>query len=164
MWCLSLMLRGELDRGRAFRQSGLGIAPLRGGSSGQACTEAALGAASEQRGREGCPEGWLSAAQRFGGELRARRERLQLTQEELAHRAALSVRTIRDLETSRVRRPRAHSVRQIADALLLDEDARMEFVSLARGDAQPARGEVVLRWVPGVDDDTRNRSRALSRS
>jgi transcriptional regulator with XRE-family HTH domain len=90
------------------------------------------------------------AGQRFGGVLRARRERLQMTQEELAHRAALAVRTIRNLEAGRIRRPRGHSVRQIADALLLDDDARTEFVSLASDDAQPASGDVVLRWVPLV--------------
>jgi len=58
------------------------------------------------------------AGQRFGGVLRARREQLQMTQEELAHRAALAVRTIRNLEAGRIRRPRGHSVRRIADALL----------------------------------------------
>jgi DNA-binding CsgD family transcriptional regulator/transcriptional regulator with XRE-family HTH domain len=139
MWCLSLMLRGEFDRGGVFGESGLGIASVRGAASGRAGSEAALAAAGGQRAGQGRREGWRIAGQRFGGELRARREWLQLTQEELAHRAALAVRTIRDLESGRVRRPRAHSVRQIADALLLDEDARMHFVSLARGDAHPAR-------------------------
>ena len=85
----------------------------------------------------------------FGGLLRASRERLQMTQEELAQRSALAVRTIRDLETGRDRRPRGHTVRRLADTLLLEDDARSEFVSLAFGDAQPADGNAVLRWVPG---------------
>jgi transcriptional regulator with XRE-family HTH domain len=93
------------------------------------------------------------AGQCFGGALRARRERLQMTQEELAYRAALAVRTIRGIESGRVRRPRGHSVRQIADALLLEDDARMEFVSLACDDAQSASADAVLRLVPRVSAD-----------
>lgn len=71
------------------------------------------------------------AGQRFGEQLRSRREYLRLTQEELAQRAALGVRTIRDLEAGRVQRPRGHSVRLLADALGLADDARAAFVSLA---------------------------------
>jgi transcriptional regulator with XRE-family HTH domain len=93
------------------------------------------------------------AGQCFGGALRARRERLQMTQEELAYRAALAVRTIRGIESGRVRRPRGHSVRQIADALLLEDDARMEFVSLACDDAQSSCG--VWRCSPSSGSPTR---------
>jgi hypothetical protein len=51
------------------------------------------------------------SGQRFGDVLRSHRERLQLTQEDLAQRAALGVRTVRELEASRVLRPRGHSLR-----------------------------------------------------
>jgi Helix-turn-helix domain/NB-ARC domain len=53
----------------------------------------------------------------FGGLLRAHREGGLLSQERLAERSGLSVRTIRDLESGRVRRPRTASVRLLADAL-----------------------------------------------
>jgi transcriptional regulator with XRE-family HTH domain len=42
----------------------------------------------------------------FGAFLRARRHRALLSQEQLAARAELSERTVRDLETGRVRSPR----------------------------------------------------------
>jgi transcriptional regulator with XRE-family HTH domain len=82
----------------------------------------------------------------FGEVLRSSRERLHMTQEELAQRAALCVRTIRDLEAGRVRKPRGHSVRQIADALLLDDDARLRFLSLAYDAAQPPSAEETSGW------------------
>jgi DNA-binding XRE family transcriptional regulator len=50
----------------------------------------------------------------FGGLLRAHRERALLSQEQLAERAGLSARTIRELEAGRVRRPRGTSVRLLA--------------------------------------------------
>ena len=55
----------------------------------------------------------------FGAFLRARRHRASLSQEQLAARAALSERTVRDLETGRVRSPRPDTARLLADALQL---------------------------------------------
>jgi DNA-binding transcriptional regulator YiaG len=53
----------------------------------------------------------------FGVALRRHRERLLLTQEALAQRAAISVGAIRDFESGRVRRPRDDTVRLLSDAL-----------------------------------------------
>ena len=76
----------------------------------------------------------------FGDVLRAHRERANLTQEELAQLAGLGVRTIREFEAGRVRRPRGHSVRLLAQALALGEDVRARFVALAYETA-PTSGE-----------------------
>jgi tetratricopeptide (TPR) repeat protein/transcriptional regulator with XRE-family HTH domain len=68
----------------------------------------------------------------FGGLLRAHRERGLVSQERLAERSGLSARTIRDLETGRVRRPRGESVRLLADALGLAGWEREQFEEAAR--------------------------------
>ncbi len=86
--------------------------------------------------------------QRFGDVLRSHREHLHLTQEELAQRAALGVRTIRELEAGRVLRPRGHSLRLLAQALGLDEDARTDFISRACDIAQPLDTGEASRPVP----------------
>ncbi|MFG3712505.1 BTAD domain-containing putative transcriptional regulator [Micromonospora sp. NPDC047730] len=52
-----------------------------------------------------------------GAELRLRRLRAGLTQEELARRAGISVRAVRDIEQGRVRTPRPESLRRIAEAV-----------------------------------------------
>jgi len=70
--------------------------------------------------------------------LRTWRERALLTQEELAERTGLGVRTIRRLETSGGHRPQSGSVRLLADALRLTETERAQLAAAARGDlAQP---------------------------
>ncbi|MEV0397184.1 BTAD domain-containing putative transcriptional regulator [Polymorphospora rubra] len=53
----------------------------------------------------------------FGGEIRVRRLRAGLTQEQLAKLAGISVRAVRDIEQGRVRSPRAESLRRIAEAV-----------------------------------------------
>ena len=70
----------------------------------------------------------------FAALLRAHRERALLTQEALAARSGVSVRTIRDLELGRVRRPRSGSVRLLADALGLDGSELEAFVRAAGDD------------------------------
>jgi transcriptional regulator with XRE-family HTH domain len=55
----------------------------------------------------------------FGMLVRARRHRALLSQEQLAARAELSDRTVRNLEAGRVRSPRADTVRLLAGALQL---------------------------------------------
>jgi transcriptional regulator with XRE-family HTH domain len=62
----------------------------------------------------------------LAGQLRALRERALLTQEELAQRVGLSVRTIRDLDSGRVWRPRTGSLRLLARALRLTEPELMD--------------------------------------
>ena len=81
----------------------------------------------------------------FGTLLRASRLAAQLSQQELAERAGLSVRAISDLEGGRTRRPYQNSVHRLADALGLTAATRRDFVSaaerrlgrLARSVAQP---------------------------
>jgi ABC-type branched-subunit amino acid transport system substrate-binding protein/DNA-binding beta-propeller fold protein YncE/DNA-binding XRE family transcriptional regulator len=69
----------------------------------------------------------------FGETLRARRVAAGLTQEELAERAGLSVRGVGALEHGERSRPQGHTIRMLADALGLVDEARDEFVALARG-------------------------------
>lgn len=68
----------------------------------------------------------------FGPVLRRRRTAALLTQEQLAERAGLSVRTIRDLERGRVRYPRPGSLRLLAEVLGLTGDELVEFEALGR--------------------------------
>ena len=69
----------------------------------------------------------------FGVLLRAWRRRALLSQEQLAARAGLSERTVRDLEADRVRSPRTDTVRLLADALQLSGPDRESWVAAARG-------------------------------
>lgn len=72
----------------------------------------------------------------FGARLSGHRVRLGLTQERLAERARLGVRTIRDLERGRVARPRPSSIALLADALGLGGLERGEFVAAGRGEPE----------------------------
>jgi tetratricopeptide (TPR) repeat protein/DNA-binding XRE family transcriptional regulator len=81
----------------------------------------------------------------------AYRRRLALTQEELADRSGLSVRTIRDIESGRARVPRPASVRRLADTFGLRGEERDAFHRHAAGaeeptprDALPGRGVGVV--------------------
>jgi len=76
---------------------------------------------------------------------RAWRERALLTQEQLARRSGLGVRTIVRLESGGLRRPRLDSVRLLADALGLSDAERARLVSAARGDVAIS---VVPRQLP----------------
>src|SRR5262245_23539996 len=67
----------------------------------------------------------------FGALLRARRRRALLSQEQLAARAGLSERTVRDLETGRVRSPRPDTARLLADALQLTGPERESWFAAA---------------------------------
>lgn len=60
------------------------------------------------------------------------RHAAHLTQEGLAERSGLSPRSIQNLESGRVSRPRRDSVRLLADALELTGRARAEFEYAAR--------------------------------
>ncbi|NUP64893.1 MAG: tetratricopeptide repeat protein [Nonomuraea sp.] len=78
----------------------------------------------------------------LGAWLRGRRERALLTQEQLAARARLSVRTIRRLESGELRQPRNTSVRLLAEALGLDDAETSILTRAAHGNPgvpHPAR-------------------------
>jgi transposase len=83
----------------------------------------------------------------FGALLRACRHRACLSQEQLAARAELSERTVRNLEAGRVRSPRFDTVRLLAGALRLGGPERESWVAAARdvthqrgGPAAPSTG------------------------
>jgi transcriptional regulator with XRE-family HTH domain len=69
----------------------------------------------------------------FGARLRAFRRRAYLSQEQLAARADLSERTVRNLEAGRVRSPRNDTVRLLADALALTGPERESWVAATQG-------------------------------
>jgi tetratricopeptide (TPR) repeat protein/transcriptional regulator with XRE-family HTH domain len=74
----------------------------------------------------------------FAGVLRGLRTGVQLTQEELARVAGLSVRAVSDLERGVATTPHRDTVRLLADALQLIGPVRAEFEAAARGPAGPA--------------------------
>src|SRR5215831_13565334 len=84
---------------------------------------------------------WLVRCTPAGG-----RHRANLSQEQLAARAELSERTVRNLEAGRVRSPRPGTVRLLADALQLSGPERDSWVAAARagprqsGPAGPVAG------------------------
>jgi predicted ATPase/transcriptional regulator with XRE-family HTH domain len=76
----------------------------------------------------------------FGDLLRERRVEASLTQEQLAELCHLSPKTIAALEQGRRRTPRLSTVKEIADALGLDEAARTELARAATGGASDFNG------------------------
>ncbi|TDB75654.1 helix-turn-helix domain-containing protein [Micromonospora sp. KC723] len=68
----------------------------------------------------------------LGELLRGHRLAAGLTQADLAERAGLGVRTVRDLERGRASRPQRSTVELLADALGLAGEARVAFLSTAR--------------------------------
>jgi transcriptional regulator with XRE-family HTH domain len=95
-----------------------------------------------------------------GAQLRACRVSAGLSQEELAERAGLSVRTIRNLECGRARWPYRETLHRLADALELRHAARAAFMgaadrrlasggrSASAGPVRAADGHVVPRQLP----------------
>jgi transcriptional regulator with XRE-family HTH domain len=67
----------------------------------------------------------------FGKVLAGHRRRANLTQEGLAERTGLSVRSIRDLENGRVARPRPSTLELLTDALNLSAAEREWFLAAA---------------------------------
>jgi tetratricopeptide (TPR) repeat protein/DNA-binding XRE family transcriptional regulator len=79
------------------------------------------------------------AAAPLAERLRWLRARAMLTQEELAERARLSVRTVRNLEAGHIRRPRSGSIRLLTAALGLSEQERVLLAELAERGSDPAK-------------------------
>src|SRR5262252_1945741 len=82
----------------------------------------------------------------FGALLRAFRHRAYLSQEQLAARAELSDRTVRNIEAGRVRSPRKDTVRLLADVLALTEPERQSWAAAA----QSANGRQAETGLPGA--------------
>ena len=74
----------------------------------------------------------------FDAVLRSYRLRAKLTQDELAARAGVGVRTVRDLERGRASRPQRTTVELLAAALGLAGADRRAFLAAARGQARPS--------------------------
>jgi tetratricopeptide (TPR) repeat protein/DNA-binding XRE family transcriptional regulator len=70
----------------------------------------------------------------FGSLLRGLRHRARLSQEELAARAGLSERTVRNLENGHARIPHRDTARLLADTLGISGPERDAFTAAARGD------------------------------
>jgi transcriptional regulator with XRE-family HTH domain len=87
-------------------------------------------------------EGAVVASQ-FGLLLRQWRQRAGLSQEALAQRAAVGIRTVRGLETGERTDPRMGTVRALADALELTGAERTELFSAAGRDEPVAVVETV---------------------
>jgi tetratricopeptide (TPR) repeat protein/DNA-binding XRE family transcriptional regulator len=106
-------------------------------------------------------EGASRGGDGLGALLRERRVRALLTQEELAERAGLSVRTIRGLESGGGRRPRGDSLRRLADALDLSP---AELNTLARGAPAAERMPpmAVPRQLPAVTAEFVGRGNELA--
>jgi transcriptional regulator with XRE-family HTH domain len=103
----------------------------------------------------------------FGGLLRARRIAAGLTQEQLAERSGLGIRTIRDLERGRVMRPHRESIGLLATALGLPPADRDELARAGRQMSGPPEsgladpGEPVPRQLPPAVRHFAGRAEAL---
>ena len=97
-----------------------------------------------------------TAQANFGALLRVHRTRLRLTQEELAERAGLSERTLRNLEAGRIHRPYPNTIRRLADALELTGRHRDQFQAAACGATPGLRPEGMVPSLlpPSVSDFT----------
>jgi len=84
----------------------------------------------------GCGKGRM-----FGAQVRAHRQRLGMSQEELATRTGVSVRGIRNVEADHTGRPRPRTVRLLADAFELAGAERDRFCQAALEDVdEPGNG------------------------
>ena len=92
----------------------------------------------------------------IGASLRAWRERALLTQEQLAERSGISVRSIRRLESDAAARPRSSSLERLAAALGLTEAERASLIGAARNtgvlgaESPPARFAAFPSRPPGT--------------
>jgi transcriptional regulator with XRE-family HTH domain len=89
-----------------------------------------------------------------GGELLVqRREQMGLTQEELARRSGISVRTISDLERGRTRRPHPRSIQLLATALNLDQ-ADVAYLLDVRRDRRWSRFPITIAGIRSPQADS----------
>jgi predicted ATPase/DNA-binding XRE family transcriptional regulator len=80
------------------------------------------------------------------------RRQARLTQDELAQRAGIGVRTVRDLERGRASRPQRTTVELLANALNLTGADRRAFLLAARGQAaENGNGQRYVRLPPAAD-------------
>ena len=86
--------------------------------------------------------GYPAAMEGLAGVLRSLRQDAAITQEELADKAALSVRTVSDVERGLRKRLYQDTAERLAIALGLDGPEREEFVELARGRTLAIRREL----------------------
>src|SRR5512144_1409440 len=89
-----------------------------------------------------------STAVGFAALLRRQRLAAGLTQDDLAGRSNLGVRTVRELERGRVLRPQRGTVSLLADALELTGTAREAFVQAAATRRPATRSVAPLPAVP----------------
>src|SRR5690349_19570712 len=113
----------------------------------------------------------------FSAQVRAHRQRLGMTQVELADHTGVSMRSIRNLEANRTGRPRPATVRLLADAFELAGADRDRFCRSALDetdqrragetpdgvDAGPARGRPVPAQLPADVAGFAGRTDQLSR-
>src|SRR6266516_1738982 len=84
----------------------------------------------------------------LGPLLRSGRAAADLTQEELAERAGVSVRTISDVERGLRKTIYRHTAEVLASALGLDQMQRAEFEGAARGSARKGPRGVEAAFAP----------------
>jgi transcriptional regulator with XRE-family HTH domain/Tfp pilus assembly protein PilF len=86
----------------------------------------------------------------FGDLVRVHRRRLGLTQDDLAAKAGLGVRSVREIERGVTRRARGSTVRVLADALGLSGEDRERFYQAGAGEADLAApaGPTPARPIP----------------
>src|SRR5512139_1582541 len=88
----------------------------------------------------------------FGRLVRSHRQRLGLTQQELADKAGVGERSVRNVESGQIEVPRPTTVRLLADALGLTGRQREQFFETAvgvTGPAVPAQLPPDVSWFTG---------------
>ncbi|MGH3713206.1 MAG: helix-turn-helix domain-containing protein [Micromonosporaceae bacterium] len=100
----------------------------------------------------------------FGAQVRIHRQRLGLTQDDLAHATGLSSRNIRNIESGRIETPRPATVRLLADAFALTGAERDEFCDGAQAAPEPAvaQDHPVPRQLPAATATFVGRDRQLA--